>query len=162
MTLPDKNDVARALLAALRASLEAMARSAEDDRRGATHAENRQEGSKDMRSTEQSYVARGKAMRVEELAEQLGRFEQMALPSLGDDDPIRAGALVGLTVDDVEKVVFLAPAAAGTTVEVDGVRVTVVTPASPIGRALLGKRAGDDFELRVAGKVREHVIEGVA
>lgn len=162
MTLPDKHEVARVLLEALKASVEAMARSAEDDRRGATHAENRQEGLKDMRATEQSYIARGKAMRAEELADELGRFEHMSLPTLGEDDAIRAGALVHLTVDDEDRVVFLVPLAAGTTVEVGGVRVTVVTPSSPIGRALLGKQAGDDFELRVGGRVREHVVEQVA
>ena len=158
MRLPEKADVWETLLASLRASLEAMAASAESDRAGATHAENRQEGAKDMRATEQSYIARGKAMRAEELADELGRIEQLAMPRLGDDTPIVAGALVHLAVEDEDKLVLLLPAAGGTKITVSEQTITVITPASPIGRALLGKRVGDDFVLRG----REHVVEAVA
>lgn len=160
MPLPAKARVVEALRAELRAALEAMARSAESDREGATHAENRQEGSKDMRSTEQSYVARGKAMRAEELAEQLGRFEQASLRAYGDDDAIGPGALVRLSLEDEpDRVVLLAPVGGGTRLAVDGVAVVVVTPASPLGRGLLGRRVGDELILRARGADREHVVE---
>ena len=39
--------------------------------------------------------------------------------------------------------------------------VQVVTPRSPLGLALLGKRAGDDGVVTVAGKVRELSIVSV-
>lgn len=162
MDLPDKTRVREALARSMRAALEAMARSAEEDREGATHAESRQEGSKDMRATEQSYVARGKAMRAEALAEELGRFERLPSAPLSDDDPIASGALVGLDVEGSERVVFVAPQAGGTKVVVDGVEITVVTPSSPVGRALIGKRVGDDFVLSIRGTEREHVVEAVA
>ncbi|MBA2542894.1 MAG: GreA/GreB family elongation factor, partial [Deltaproteobacteria bacterium] len=32
--------------------------------------------------------------------------------------------------------------------------VQVITPASPLGRALVGKRVGDEVELKIAGKAR--------
>jgi hypothetical protein len=38
---------------------------------------------------------------------------------------------------------FLAPKAGGTEVELDGMEVTVITPQSPLGRELMGKRRGD-------------------
>jgi transcription elongation GreA/GreB family factor len=45
---------------------------------------------------------------------------------------------------------------------VDDVEITVITPSSPVGQALLGKVVGDDFELMQRGTLRGFVIEAVA
>jgi len=45
-------------------------------------------------------------------------------------------------------VYFLAPVAGGEAVEIDGREVLVVTPASPIGEAMVGAVRGDDLEVR--------------
>jgi transcription elongation GreA/GreB family factor len=37
----------------------------------------------------------------------------------------------------------------------EGVTVQVITPPSPMGKALLGKRVGDVVELRTEGRARE-------
>ncbi len=159
---PDKTAVRDALLAAMRAALATMARAAEDARLGATHEENRSEGDKDMRATEQSYLARGQAMRAEELAEQLQRLEVMALASFDAAAAIGPGALVRVTVEDESRTFFVVPYGGGTELVVAGEKVTVVTPASPVGRALVGRRAGDDFELAARGAMREWVIDAVS
>jgi transcription elongation GreA/GreB family factor len=46
-------------------------------------------------------------------------------------------------------------------VEVDGVNVMVVTAASPLGRAILGRSEGDDVEVRVRGALKEYVLAEV-
>lgn len=161
-TLPDKRAVREALRRSLAHALEVMAHAAQQTREGATHEESRSEGDKDMRSTEQSYLARGQAMRAEELAEELARFEATPLTALGPDDTIAPGALVRVSVDDVDRVFFVVPQGGGTELEVDGVRVTVVTPASPVGAALIGRCSGDDFELAVRGARREWIVEEIA
>jgi transcription elongation GreA/GreB family factor len=160
--LPDKRAVRDALLASMRDALALIARSAKDAAEGATHEENRSEGDKDMRATEQSYVARGQAMRAEELAEQLQRLEVMALPPFGEDDAIAPGALVRVRVDGDARLFFVVPWGGGSELEIAGTIVTVITPASPVGRALVGRRAGDDFELAVRGAMREWEIEEIA
>jgi transcription elongation GreA/GreB family factor len=156
--LPDKAAVHRALREALAKALETMVLAAKDTAEGATHEENRSEGDKDMRATEQSYLARGQAMRAEELAEALSRFEATRMVSFGEDDAIANGALVHVELEDEERVIFLAAQGGGTVLDVGGVRVTVVTPSSPMGGALLGKREGDDFELVVRGQKREGAV----
>jgi transcription elongation GreA/GreB family factor len=161
-TLPDKRAVCEALRAKLARALEVMLDAAADARRGATHEESRAEGDKDMRSTEQSYLARGHAMRAEELAEELQRFDLAVWRAFGDDDAIGPGALVRASVGDEERIVFVVPHGGGSELEVGGVRVTVVTPSSPVGEALSGKRTGDDFELTVRGVRREWVVEEIA
>lgn len=160
--LPDKRAVRDALRAALSRALEAMAEAARQTREGAVHEESRAEGDKDMRSTEQSYLARGQAMRAEGLAEELTRLEATPLRAYGDEDPIGPGALVRVSVEEAERVFFVVPQGGGTELDVGGVRVTVVTPRSPVGAALIGRRAGDDFELPLRGAIREWLIEAVA
>lgn len=162
MMLPNKKSVRDALRGSIAKALEAMSEAARQTREGATHEESRAEGDKDMRSTEQSYLARGQAMRAEALGEELTRLEATPLGAYGEDDAIGPGALVRVSVDEAERVFFVVPQGGGTELEVDGVRVTVVTPSSPVGAALIGRRAGEDFELPVRGVRREWVIEELA
>ena len=59
------------------------------------------------------------------------------------------------------RVFFVVPWGGGSELEVAGTIVTVITPASPVGRALVGRRAGDDFELAVRGAMREWEIDEI-
>lgn len=157
--LPDKKAVHAALSAALAKALLTMAAVAEDARKGATHEENRSEGDKDMRATEQSYVARGQAMRTEQLAEDVARFESIPVRTFAPTDRIATGALVRVRIDDEPRVFFLCAQGGGTELEVSGTKITVLTPASPAGRAVIGKEVGDDFELAAGGRTRSWEIE---
>jgi len=56
---------------------------------------------------------------------------------------------------------FIAPAGGGVRVTVAGTEVRVVTPQSPIARALLGKLTGDDLELRTPQGTSECSIASV-
>lgn len=160
-SLPAKSAVHEALRVAMQHALAAIAHSAKDAAAGATHEENRSEGDKDMRATEQSYIARGQAMRAEELAEQLQRLEGMELRAYGAEDAIGPSALVRVLVDGAPRVFFVAPWGGGHELEVGGAKVMVITPASPVGRALVGRRAGEDFELAVKGALREWEIDAI-
>jgi transcription elongation GreA/GreB family factor len=67
---------------------------------------------------------------------------------------------VEIEEDGTSSHVLLAPARGGTALA--GGTVRVVTPSSPLGRALLGKAAGEDCDVRVAARVRELTIVSVA
>lgn len=143
----------RAVLVALRArviaDLEAVTESQKKTQEGATHEEARAEGTKDMRSTETSYLARGLAQRVSDLRNAVTRLATFTPRRFGPDDPIAVGALV-LVVDedDVEECYFLAPAGGGVKLDVGGRQVRVLTTEAPLARALRGKGQGDDLEVR--------------
>jgi hypothetical protein len=162
MTAIDRKRALRAaLLAAVRDELHAAEAAHRATVAGATHEEAKPENDKDTRALEQSYLARGQAERVDELARGLTEVERMPLRVFGEADPIALGALAFATEDeaDARRAFFVAPHGGGTALE--GGAVQVVTPRSPLGRALLGKRAGDACEVIVAGKARELVIERV-
>ena len=65
---------------------------------GATHAEARAENAKDTRGLEQSYLARGQAQRVAELASGVGAIEALALRAFATSDPVGMSAVV--TIDE--------------------------------------------------------------
>ncbi|HQP34163.1 MAG TPA: GreA/GreB family elongation factor, partial [Polyangiaceae bacterium] len=83
----------------------------------------------------------------------------MSLRPFRDDQPIAIGALVQVEEDDQERLFFIAPEGGGTALA-DGA-VQVVTPRSPLGRALLGKRVGDVCSLSVASRTRELAVVGI-
>ena len=125
---------------------------------GATHSEARAENDKDTRGLEQSYLARGQAQRVAELEAELAEVIALALRTFAPGDPIALSALVTIDEDGARHRWFIAPRGGGCMLAGD---VAVVTPASPLGRALLGKRVDDDVEVRLPGRVRDFTIVAI-
>jgi transcription elongation GreA/GreB family factor len=141
------------LVATLEATLATLERAHADARAGATHEEAKPENDKDTRALEQSYLARGQAMRIEALKAGLSALNVLAVAAT---DTAQPGALVEAEDDDGAQLsYFVAPEGGGTKLK-GGVQV--VTPLSPLGAALTGKREGDEVELKVAGKTRQLTI----
>ena len=148
MRKPSRKALKTELLELLQGTLETLEAAHADARAGATHEQAKPENDKDTRALEQSYLARGQALRIETLK---GGLAALGTMSLSDGELGRVGALLQVEEDDAEVWFFLAPEGGGAKLK-GGVQV--VTPASPLGRALLGKRAGDEVELKLAGKTR--------
>jgi transcription elongation GreA/GreB family factor len=123
---------------------------------GATHSEAKAENDKDTRGLEQSYIARGQAQRVADLEAAVVAVEKMTLAAC---TAVAMGAVVTVDDDGEQRRYFVAPHGGGNMLS-GGIHV--VTLSSPIGKALFGKRAGDELELRLAGKVRSLEITRVA
>lgn len=125
---------------------------------GATHTEARAENPKDTRGLEQSYLARGQAQRVAELEAGVAAVTALALRTFAPGDPIAISALVTVDDDGEAKRLFLAPHGGGS-VLAGGVQV--VTPSSPLGRAVLGCTVGDVVQLKVGAEIREWTVSYV-
>lgn len=122
----------------------------------ATHEEAKPENDKDTRALEQSYLARGQARRVLELRTALSRIEGMRLRAFSAGQPIALGALVVVEAGDQRQSIFLAPEGGGRRLLAGSVQV--VTPESPLGRALLGKFVGDECTVRLGDRLQEKTI----
>jgi transcription elongation GreA/GreB family factor len=126
---------------------------------GATDDEARPENDKDTRGLEQSYLARGQAQRVAELEAAVSEVGALALRAFGAGDRVAISALVTVEEEGREHRFFVAPHGGGT-VLAGGAQV--VTPMSPLGRALLGRRVEDEVLVRLPGKLRSFVIVALA
>ncbi|HKQ68894.1 MAG TPA: hypothetical protein VJT73_06130 [Polyangiaceae bacterium] len=150
---PSKRALKEQLVAALSAELAVLERAHDASREAATHEEAKPENDKDTRALEQSYVARGQALRIEQMRSDLADAENMPSREFGAGDPVALSAVVIVEEGDRIQAFFVAPSGGGTSLH-DG-KIQVVTPKSPLGRALVGKRRGDGCELAMGGKVRE-------
>ncbi|MCE9580111.1 MAG: GreA/GreB family elongation factor, partial [Deltaproteobacteria bacterium] len=103
---------------------------------------------------------RGQAVRVEELRTGLAAVQALTTRAFGAGDPVALGALVTVADDDGERRYLVAPDGGGAALAAGAVQV--ITPRSPIGRALVGKRLGDDCTVVVGGKSRDLEIVALA
>jgi transcription elongation GreA/GreB family factor len=100
---------------------------------------------------------------VQEL-ESLLAFAARGLPRFGRGSRIDLGALFDVSVDGdeglEERTLFLLPVGAGTELHGPGGDgfISVITPSSPVGRALRGARCGDTVEVVTQGKHREWTV----
>ena len=155
----DKNALRSELLAQLTAQLATAEAAHAAAIEGATHAEAKPENDKDTRGLEQSYLARGQAQRVAELEGAVAATSKLALRTFTPADPVAISAVVCVEEDGTEHRFFVVPHGGGN-VLAGGIQV--VTPSSPLGRALLGKRIADEIEIKLPGKTRSLVISTIA
>lgn len=162
MKFPDKRGLLASVIAQIDEELQTMTRIARDAAEGVSHEENRSEGSKDMRSTEASYIARGQAERALDLERSLTRLRSFALRGFAETDSIESGALVQVEHQHQSSWYFVLPVAGGRRIESDGGLVQTITPTSPLGSALLGLGVGDEAEVPTASKPKIYEIVAIA
>ena len=155
----DKRRLLEALRADLAAELERATRHARDAAEAATHEEARAESSKDMRSTEISYVARGQALRARELERALAKLAAMPVRDLGVGDAIEVSALVEVQKDGRRSTYLLVTAGGGQRLGDTDVQTLATT--SPLGAALLGLRAGEAVEVTTPQGVSSGIVLSV-
>ena len=157
----------RALLAQLRAdeerALATMLEAATTARNAAAHEEMRPENDKDTRALEAGYLAAGQSARAAELRRSLAELAKLTPRAFAPDERVDVLALVDVkdTEDGKATRYFIAPAGGGKRLQVSGATLLVITPGSPLGDALIGKRVGDVVEVAIAGKARELEVVAV-
>lgn len=156
----DKTALRAALLHQLESDLALQTAAALTSRDEATSEESKAENKYDMRAQEAAYLAEGQARLVADLRESMAVYTSLPLPAFAPEDAIAVGAVVSLAGDARAPAYFLGPRAGGTEFSVGDRRLLVVTPASPLGRQLLGRRRGDTVTL--PGAKRPLAIASVA
>jgi hypothetical protein len=142
----DKTRLLRALRHQVEAALETLLSQQRDSQKAATHEENRSEHSKDTRATEQSYLARGLATRVADLRRTALQLTSAIARDFQPREAVGAMALVAIRIEEESKpqIWWLVPTAGGFNLTEAGVPIRTLTLSTPLGRALLGLRVGDD------------------
>jgi hypothetical protein len=142
-----KTTILNALIATLEKDLLRQQAANKQASAGATDSEARAETKWDTCGLESSYLARGHAKQFEALAVNVQELQGFVIPVFAGK-PIGLGALVEVKLDGLPMNCFLLPCGGGVDLDVEGCEVTVVTPESPIGAALLEKKEGDHFSFR--------------
>ena len=146
----DKRALIRQIIAQLDAELALSAQSARTAHAEATDEQSKAENKYDTRGLEASYLAHGQSVKAAETSQARQQFAELDISPFRKDEPIDLGALVTLQGDDGEEVYFLGPRAGGIEVELGKKSVLVITPHSPFGRQLMGRKTGDAVEIELA------------
>jgi len=148
----DKAKVQAALLAVLKEELAAVLAAAKAATAAATDPDSKAENKYDTRTLEASYIARGQALRVAELQAAVDTFAAMGLREFAPGQSISTGALIRVKSGGEPSCYLMAPVAGGTEVKFGGEEVMVITPSSPLGQRLNGRKAGDMVTLHTGAQ----------
>ncbi len=156
-----KRELLACIIAKLSAELAAITTAALATHAEATNEENKAEDKYDTRGLEASYLAHGQSKAAEEAAQAVAQFSALPVRDFGPGEPISLGALVRVEGRGLSSY-FIGPRAGGTEIEAAGDPVLVITPQSPLGRQLMGRKQGDRLQLDLGGKRSECLIASVA
>jgi transcription elongation GreA/GreB family factor len=161
----DKRFLIDQLAARLRQSDEVARRAGAEAREAARSLQTESEKKEDGRAAiEFGSLATGQTARsrkVQEELQQLAAFFNRGLPRFSPTSPVALGAIVDVAVEgergEEERTFIVLPVGAGTELTGPGGDgfLSVITPASPVGRSLMGKRAGDYVEVTIHRETRE-------
>lgn len=151
-SLVNKRALLDRILVRLQAELDMLTQAALATHAEATDEENKAEDKYDTRGLEASYLAIGQSKAAEEAAQALAQFSALAVRDLKDGEPVSLGTMVVLEANGQSTHYFMGPRAGGTEIEHEGRTVLVITPQSPLGRQLMGRRQGDTLQLDLGGK----------
>jgi transcription elongation GreA/GreB family factor len=147
----NKRAVIQKITAKLVAELEVYFRAAHASRTEATHESSKAENKYDTRGLEASYLARGQSRQAAELEAAITEFEKLGAKKFAAGDAIAVGALVELEHGGEKSFYFIGPRAGGTEILHDRKEILVITPQSPLGEQLMGKKAGERPQLTFGG-----------
>lgn len=94
----------------------------------------------------------GAIQRIVEIQRLMLQYQFLPVREYGVDDVICPAALVELDLSGHRTYCFIVPQGGGMVMQINGKAVQVVTPHSPLGEALLGKRVGDRIEVQMSGR----------
>jgi transcription elongation GreA/GreB family factor len=147
----NKRAIINKIIASLTDELGIYFRAAQASRAEATHEQSKAESKYDTRGLEASYLARGQSKQAAELEAAIAEFERLEIRRFAAGEAIGLGALVELERGGECSCYFIGPRAGGTEVLHDRKEILVITPQSPLGQQLVGRKSGEQLQLTLGG-----------
>jgi transcription elongation GreA/GreB family factor len=154
-----KTQLLKQIIAALTQNLSVLEKAARASHEEATHESSRAESKYDTRGLEAAYLAGGQTRQAREILDAIAIYDSLTLKKFGPGDPIDLTALVELAADRSLAYYFIGPKGGGLEIEHQGKEIMVITPQSPLGQNLMGKKAGERWTTTLGGSaVKYHII----
>jgi transcription elongation GreA/GreB family factor len=157
----NKSLLVKQIVAALGENLETLERAARASHGEATHESSRAESKYDTRGLEAAYLAGGQARQAKEIMESMKLYRSLVARDFAPGDLIDLTAVVKLETDGAANLYFIGPKSGGVEVNFDGDEMTVITPQSPLGQNLVGKKSGQSWTAKAGGSTVKYRIAKV-
>ncbi len=121
----------------------------------ATHEENIAENKYDTLGLEAAYLATGQARRAQAVRRAITAWRQFHPTPYNASQGIQLGALVCLVDSEGQRQhVFLGPDGGSMKLTGEARPIQVISSEAPLGRAMLGRREGDEVSIQIAATQR--------
>jgi len=157
----NKGLLLREIAAGLRGSLEVLENAAKASHAEATHESSKAESKYDTRGLEAAYLAGGQARQAKEILDSIKLYQALTAKVFTAGEPIDLTALVELSAGGVRSLYFIGPKGGGLEITHQRKEVTVITPQSPLGQSLMGKKAGQKWTAKVGGLLVKYEVVSV-
>ena len=127
----------------------------------ASDDQNKAEDKYDTRGLETAYLASSQARLATKTEQALAAFQALTLRKFDADTPIDVSAMVELESNGDHALYLIGPQGGGTEVHYQDLEIFVITPESPLGAQLIGKKNGDRVKLQTRGPAQEFRITDV-
>jgi transcription elongation GreA/GreB family factor len=156
-----KAQLLKQIVASLGESLVVLQKAAQAAHAEATHESSKAENKYDTRGLEAAYLAGGQARQAKEIVDSIKSYESLAAKDFSKEDPIDLTAVVELECDGARSLYFVGPRNGGLEIELSGKEVTVITPHSPLGQSIMGKKKGQHWTTKLGGATMKYRIVSV-
>lgn len=150
VSLLSKPAILRQILEALNEQLTTLAGASRAMHADASDEQNKAEDKYDTRGLESAYLASSQARLATETEQAIALYQSLELRKFTPATPIDLTALIDLDAT----LYFLGPMSGGLEVRLKGQEVVVITPESPLGQQLMGKKTGDRVKLPTGREFR--------
>ena len=128
----------------------------------ATDEESEAENKYDTFGLEASYLAHGQTKRVAECETDLIEFKKLKVSECSENETVSIGSLVVIEDENSNfQSVFICPVAGGLKVKYKSNVVTLITPSSPIGKAIISSQRGDEIEVNPGEEKKYYQITNI-
>ncbi|MDQ6956968.1 MAG: GreA/GreB family elongation factor [Mariprofundaceae bacterium] len=146
----NKQDIIDLIITQLKADIQITQQAVLLARDTATHKDCLGSSKYETMGTEASYLAKGQGERLLELQRALTYFKEV---NIEPKDSIQPISFIRLQDEQGKAQLYLlASDAGGLKLSHCKQNITVITHQSPLGKALMGKQAGDNVELKITNK----------
>ena len=156
-----KSDLISSIVEALHESFAVLEKAARAAHAEATHESSKAENKYDTRGLEAAYVAGGQARQAREILDSIKVYGSLLVKEFGATDPIDLSAVVELETERAIGRYFIGPRSGGLEVHCEGAEIMVITPHSPLGQQLMGKKAGQRWTTNLNGSRIDYRIVSV-
>jgi len=147
----NKSKLPECIVEALQDSLALLEKAARASHAEATHESSKAENKYDTRGLEAAYLAGGQARQAREILESIKVYGYLSVKEFGAADPIEVSALVELETSGETGTYFIGPRSGGLELAYNGTEIMVITPQSPLGQQLMGKKTGERWTTNFNG-----------
>jgi transcription elongation GreA/GreB family factor len=158
----NKTQLVKRIVASLAESLVVLQNAARASHAEATHESSKAENKYDTRGLEAAYLAGGQARQAKEIMDSIALYESLVSKHFDPGDPIELTALVDLEIDGARSLYFIGPKNGGLEIQCEGKEVMVITPQSPLGQNLMGRKAGKPWKAKVGGSTVKYQVVSIS